>query len=557
MGYAYYFPDRSIWERRAESMSLDRKQAPMTDEDPQVDADVLVVGGGPVGTLLAAEVKLGGGSVVVIERDGEHAETIKAHSINLASAEILERRGLGDAARTLHDEAVDGIVRLFAGPSGAAGHDEAAQRIRRQVPRAGHFAAIPLDGDLVDESDADVAAHREALGATLVRQREVERLLDGHAERLGVPIRRGVTVTGLTQHDDHVEVDTSQGTLTCRWLVGCDGGRSLVRHLVGVEFPGSDPEITGRQATVEFADGEGEKLAPGWHWSTRGVYRLGPQPGVVLTVEFGGPPARRDEPVTASEIEASLRRVSATDVAVAHLNGEATRWTDNARQAVGYRRDRVLLCGDAAHVHSPFSGQGLNLGLGDATNLGWKLAATLAGWAPDGLLDTYTAERHPLGEWVLDWTRAQVALMRPDEKTGRQRDVFTDLMTTRDGMTRIVKLISGITQRIELAGGDDEPLLGRLVPDITLVDGEPLRARFTTGRFVLLDRTPDAQWTAAAAPWSDRVVAVGDMGVAAPAGLLARPDGVIVWAAADAGAAQIGPLVDALTRWAGEPPSRG
>ena len=182
-------------------------------------------------------------------------------------------------------------------------------------------------------------------------QWEVEALLCEHAASLGVPIRRGVEVTGVEQTEEAVTIHTDAGDITARYVVGCDGGRSIVRRSLGFDFPGSDPEITGRQAVVELDDTS--KLKSGWHWSTRGTYRCGPMPGVVLTVEFTGPPADRTSKVTAAEIQDSLQRTSGTDVKVTRLHGLATRWTDNARQAAVYREGRVLLAGDAAHVHSP------------------------------------------------------------------------------------------------------------------------------------------------------------------------------------------------------------
>ena len=343
---------------------------------------------------------------------------------------------------------------------------------------------------------------------------------------------------------------------------------------------------------VDFDDAS--PLRFGWNWSMRGVYRYGPTPGVILTVEFAGPPTDRTSAVTASEIQESLQRVSGTDVRITQLHGQGTRWTDNARQASTYRLGRVLLAGDA-HVHSPFSGQGLNLGLGDATNLGWKLAATVAGRAPESLLDTYNVERHPVGERVLDWTRAQIALMRPNSKVGQLRSAVADLMGTRDGMTQIVNKISGVTQRVELP--DKHPLTGRLVPDITLADERPLRAAFADGRFVLLDgsstavfRTIESRlsgvdgdlrtalvlsaaqppcstfnafenrcntvFLAAAAPWRQRIALLGGAFRAPTHDLLAmlvRPDGVIAWAAAPGEPADLDGLTTALKRWAGQP----
>jgi hypothetical protein len=277
-------------------------------------------------------------------------------------------------------------------------------------------------------------------------------------------------------------------------------------------------------------------------------------PGYVLTVEFDGPPSDRTSEVTASEIQDSLQRVSGTDVRVARLRGSATRWTDNARQATSYRAGRVLLAGDAAHVHSPFSGQGLNLGLGDATNLGWKLAATITGWAPKGLLDTYSAERHPIGASVLEWTRAQVALMRPEEKVGSLRSVVADLMGTRDGMTQIVNKISGVTQRVELT--TTGPLIGCVVPDIRLADGRSLRTAFVDGRFVLLDQTAGLVFLAAASRWRRRTVLLDGGSVrspTAPLALLARPDGVVVWSAAASEGDDLAGLTAVLRSWAGDP----
>jgi 2-polyprenyl-6-methoxyphenol hydroxylase-like FAD-dependent oxidoreductase len=518
----------------------------------QFDADVVVVGAGPVGLLLGSELALGGVSVQVLERATSADETIlKAGSINLASAEILERRGLIDKAREAHKRAVREIAELMGQALGLAS-EEALALASRRVVRAGQFGAIPLDHEKLDPENPTLIAHNEATDATMVIQKEIERLLAEHAAALGVPIRRGIDVTGLEQRPESVTVHTSAGDIHARYVVACDGGRSTIRHAAGFEFPGSSPEITGRQANVDLEDAA--KLKLGWNWSLRGVYRYGPMPGYVLTVEFDGPPSDRTSEVTASEIQDSLQRVSGTDVRVARLRGSATRWTDNARQASSYRAGRVLLAGDAAHVHSPFSGQGLNLGLGDATNLGWKLAATITGWAPKGLLDTYSAERHPIGASVLEWTRAQVALMRPEEKVGSLRSVVADLMGTRDGMTQMVNKISGVTQRVELT--TTGPLIGCVVPDIRLADGRSLRTAFVDGRFVLLDQTAGLVFLAAASRWRRRTVLLDGGSVrspTAPLALLARPDGVVVWSAAASEGDDLAGLTAVLRSWAGDP----
>jgi flavin-dependent dehydrogenase len=359
-----------------------------------------------------------------------------------------------------------------------------------------------------------------------------------------------VEVTALEDTGDGVLVGTTAGTVRTGWLVGCDGGHSAVRRLAGIDFPGTDPELTGYQAVVDIADPE--KLANGWAWSTRGAYRYGPQPGRVVTVEFDGAPADRSAPVTLEELQTSLRRVSGTNVTLTALRATPTRWTDNTRQAATYRSGRVLLAGDAAHVNPPFGGQGLNLGAGDAMNLGWKLGAVIAGWAPEGLLDTYDAERRPLGAWVRDWTRAQIGVLRGDAKSAALRGIVADLLSTRDGTTYAVKKISGVDQRIDLPG--DHPLVGRYVPDLWLRDGSRLVDHGHGGGFLLLDRTPDGAFVRLAAAWAGRVSSVTD-DHATPTGVLVRPDGVVAWASDTTDIAAVTGLEAALRRWTGAPSS--
>ncbi|CAM5533262.1 FAD-dependent oxidoreductase OS=Streptomyces rimosus subsp. rimosus (strain ATCC / DSM 40260 / JCM 4667 / NRRL 2234) OX=1265868 GN=SRIM_040215 PE=4 SV=1 [Streptomyces rimosus subsp. rimosus] len=521
----------------------------------QQDMDVTVVGAGPVGLVLAAELALSGASVQVIERLGEPDGGMKAGAINVPTAEALDRRGLLPAAEQVQREMLE-RVGSFAR---VADDERPADGRRARMPRfTGHFAGMVLDADLVDWSDPDLAAHTAVDGARMVPQRELEELLAGHVARLGVPVCRGVEVTTLEDTGDGVLVGTTAGTVRTGWLVGCDGGRSTVRRLAGIDFPGTDPELTGFLAVADIADPE--KLADGWAWSTRGAYRYGPQPGRVVTVEFdsarsGLPHAERRSrrtPVTLEEVQTSLRRVSGTDVTLTALRGAATSWSDNARQAARYRSGRVLLAGDAAHVHSPFGGQGLNLGVGDAMNLGWKLGAVVAGWAPEGLLDSYDAERRPLGAWVLDWTRAQVGVMRGDAKSAALREVVAGLLSTRDGTTYAVKQISGVTQRLDLPG--DHPLVGRFVPDLWLRDGSRLVDHGHGGGSLLLDRAPDGAFARLAEAWGGRVSSVTDEH-AEPVGVLVRPDGVVAWASDTTGAAAVGNLEAALRRWAGAPSS--
>jgi 2-polyprenyl-6-methoxyphenol hydroxylase-like FAD-dependent oxidoreductase len=505
---------------------------------------VTVVGAGPVGLVLAAELALAGVAVQVLERRAEPDESVKAGGITVPTAEALDRRGLLPAAEQVQRELLD-RVGSFGRPVGD--HRSGDGPRARDSRFTGHFAGMVLDADLVDWSDPDLAAHAAVDGARLVPQRELEELLSDHVARLGVPVRRGVEVTALEDTGDGVLVGTTAGPVRTGWLVGCDGGRSTVRRLAGIDFPGTDPELTGHLAVADLVDPE--KLANGWAWSNEGAYRHGPQPGRVVTVEFDGPPADRSAPVTLEEVQTSLRRVSGTDVTLTALRGTATRWTDNARQAATYRSGRVLLAGDAAHVHSPFGGQGLNLGVGDAMNLGWKLGAVVAGWAPDELLVTYDAERRPLGAWVLDWTRAQIGVLRGDAKSAALREVVADLLSTREGATYAVKKISGAAQRFDLPG--DHPLVGRFAPDLWLADGSRLVDHGHGGGFLLLDRTADGAFARLASAWTGRVRGVAD-DHATPTGVLVRPDGVVAWASDTTDATG---LEAALRRWTGAPSS--
>ena len=498
--------------------------------------DATVVGAGPVGLVLAAELALAGATVQVLERLAEPDQAMKAQGINMPTAEALDRRGLLPAAEQIQRE-------LLARNGSFHKLPESRQTVETRM--TGHFAGMVLDADLVDWDDPDLASHTAAGGTRMVPQPQLAALLTEHVARLGVVVRRGVEVTALEDTGDDVIVGTTAGTFRTGWLVGCDGGHSAVRRLAGIEFPGTAPEFTGYQAIVDIADPE--KLANGWAWSPQGAYRYGPQPGRVATVEFDGGPTDRSATITLEDIQATLRRVSGTDVTLTALRAVPTRWTDNTRQAANYRSGRVLLAGDAAHVHPPFGGQGLNLGVGDAMNLGWKLGAVIAGWAPEGLLDSYDAERRPIGAWVLDWARAQIGVLRGDAKSAALRGIVADLLSTRDGTTYAVKKISGVTQRIELPG--DHPLVGRLAPDLWLRNGSRLVDHGHGGGFLLLDRTSDGVFARLAEAWAGRVTTVID-DAATPAGVLVRPDGVVAWAA---DSDDIAGLEAVLRQWAGAP----
>jgi 2-polyprenyl-6-methoxyphenol hydroxylase-like FAD-dependent oxidoreductase len=513
-----------------------------------MDFDVVVAGAGPVGLMLAGELRLRGVSVLVVERLTEPSNTLKAGSVNVPTAEACDRRGLLEKLAEVHAHIMEQMSAFAGKPAGGAPQGKPAGG---PPPRrlAGHFAGLwDLDIDRLDLTDPDFQAGPAAM-VSVVPQQALEQILGDWATKLGVEIRRGVELTGFTGDESGVTVELApSGTVRAGWLVGCDGGRSVVRKLAGFDFPGTDPVITGHQAIVELADPE--KLPKGWNRTPVGMLVYGPGPGRILTVDFAGPPADRDAPVTLAELQAGLRHVSGTDVTITAVHS-ATRFTDNARQASTYRRGRVLLAGDAAHVHSPFSGQGLNLGIGDAVNLGWKLAGAVQGWAPTDLLDSYTTERHPIGAWVLEWTRAQVALMRPDALTGALRDVITDLMGTQDGNTYFIKKIAGVDRNYDLGGG--HPLVGKRAPELELADGTRLADHCHDGRALLLDLTDDAELRELAATWTDRVQVLTTTAASHPdlTGLLVRPDGHVAWAAETAGDRET--LATALSRWFGVP----
>ena len=523
-----------------------------TDTNTHIDTgtnyDVVIAGAGPIGLLLACELRLGGARVLVAERLAEVDETIKAGGINTLTAVSLYRRGLLPALTEVQVETANGMKEFLRTQSGGEGSAPPPKS-------AGHFAGITLRADLLDTSDpafAEVGPPGEV--GRFVPQAPLERLLGRRADELGVEVRRQVELTGYDADDEGVTVHlaatdgSAPQAVRTGWLVGCDGGHSLVRKLAGIPFPGTAPEITGYQAIADLTGTEG--LSKGWNATATGMYTYGPMPGRMVSIEFDGPPADRQSPVTTEELQASVRRVTGVDVTV-HALHTATRFTDNCRQADTYRSGRVLLAGDAAHVHSPFGGQGLNLGVGDAMNLGWKLALVISGRAPVELLDTYTAERHPIGAWVLDWTRAQIAVMRPDAHARALRGIVSDLAGTADGTTYFVKRISGAWQRYDLPG--DHPLTGRSAPDLELADGTRLGDHLHTGRALLLDLADNPKLRARAAGYEGLVDVLTTSSPQHPelAGLLVRPDGFTAWAT-DTDGAEDDPS-DALRLWFGAP----
>jgi 2-polyprenyl-6-methoxyphenol hydroxylase-like FAD-dependent oxidoreductase len=495
--------------------------------------DVVVVGAGPTGLLLASELALGKVRAVVLERRSEPDPTVKAGGILALAVEALERRGLGPAIDAEEAAAAEAMMAMRRS-LGVQGGPQVGG-VRR---RGGHFAGLAL---------IDQALQREPeRRAREIHQQALERVLAAHARSLGVEVWREHIVESFDDMGERVRVEargpSGAQTIEAAFLVGCDGGRSTVRKQGGFDFPGTEPTLTGHQAIVELD--HPERLLPlGWRRTATGMMAYGPTPGRVAVVEFDGPPSDREAPVTMAEVEQSLRRVSGADVRITAMLS-ATRWTDNARQASSYRRGRVLLAGDAAHVHSPFGGQGLNLGLLDAVNLGWKLSATIHGRAPEGLLDSYTTERHPVAARALDTTRAQIAIMRPDPQASAMRQIVAELMTTNPDVNRYFgETISGVTTRYDL--GDDDPLVGRLVSDLELtIDGASTRlfSLMHDGRGLLVEGNGEASGQGAA--WASGVRVVKAAGARS---MLIRPDGCIAWAGRSGG------LRPALERWFSAP----
>jgi 2-polyprenyl-6-methoxyphenol hydroxylase-like FAD-dependent oxidoreductase len=404
-------------------------------------------------------------------------------------------------------------------------HQNAIQGPLRQ---AGHFAGIPFHDGNIDTSQWTYRLLSSTDTSLISEMQELETVLAHRAEALGVAIKRGLAITGFHQTGGGVIVHAGDQSFKGKWLAGCDGSRSVVRKAGGFDFAGTEPEFTGYTAKVDIADPE--KLSPGRNVTPTGMY-LQSQPGYLMIQDFdGGAFHNSEKPITREHVQEVLRRISNTDVTIGALH-IATTWTDRARQATTYRNGRVLLAGDAAHIHAPLGGQGLNLGLGDAMNLGWKLAATIQEKAPEGLLDSYYTERHPIGAQVLDWSRAQVEIMKPNPYARALNAIVRDLMNTRDGATYFAGRVWGVNTHYDLVG--DHPLTGHSVPNFELEDGERIGELMYDGLGILLDFDRNASLKTLANGYCDQMEYVSgrakeQLGLSA---VLIRPDGIIAWAA--------------------------
>ncbi|MDT5289747.1 MAG: rifampicin monooxygenase [Mycobacterium sp.] len=483
---------------------------------PVMDTDVIVAGGGPTGLMLASELRLHGVHVLVLEKDAEPTRIVRSLGMHARSVEIMDQRGL--------------LERFLA--------------LGQQHPVGGFFAGIAKSSPELD------TAHPYTLG---IPQTITDRLLAEHATEVGVEVRRGRELIGLSQDDHGVTVELAETgslgkprsgatRLRSRYLVGSDGGRSTVRKLLGVDFPGEptrvetllgEMELTASPETINTVMAEVRKtqLRFGAMPLEGGAYRV--------IVPAAGVTEDRAVPPTLDELKQQMLAVAGTDFG-AHSPRWLSRFGDATRQAERYRVGRVLLAGDAAHVHPPAGGQGLNLGIHDAFNLGWKLAAAINGWAPDGLLDSYHTERHPVAADVLSNTRAQMELMALEPGPQAVRRLVSELMHFEVVNRYLTEKIHAIGVRYDF--GEGHELLGRRMRDVALKHGR-LYELMHGGRGLLLDQTGRLS----VAGWADRVDHVVDISEELDASaVLLRPDGHVAWVGEDQR-----DLLSQLPRWFG------
>jgi len=483
---------------------------------------VVIAGGGPTGLMLAGELALAGVDAAIVERRAsQDLARSGAGGLHSRTIEVLDQRGIAD--------------RFLA---------------EGQAMQIQSFARIPLD-----ISDFPT---RHTYGLALW-QNHTERILADWVSELGVPIAREREVTGFARDETGVDVELSDGqSLRAEYLVGCDGGRSLIRRAAGIEFPGWDPSVSSLIAEVEMSE-EPELGIRHDDNGTQALRRLedGKRVGVVVSARYTG---QTGQP-TLGDLSQALVAVWGTDYGV-HSPTWISRFTDMTRQAASYREGRVLLAGDAAHVHYPVGGQGLNIGVQDAVNLGWKLAQVVHGTSPESLLETYHAERHPVAARVLQNTMAATALTRSDARLDALRDILSELLTMGEPRKRLAGMMAGLDIHYDL--GEGHLLLGRRMPDLDLVTADgPLRV-FTLlhdARPVLLDLGDPGGLDIT--PWADRVQLINAKhvgswelpvvgAVPAPTAVLIRPDGHVAWVGDHTHAG----LPDALTTWFG-PPTAG
>ena len=489
--------------------------------------DVAIIGAGPVGLLLAIELTVAGVDCLVLEARAEPETVQKALSLGPLGAEALMRRGFASQL-----DALEARTRAVMAPflaRGGWGESGAGK------PRfSGHFGGIPLLTQAIDQTRP----------TRLIDQRFLQEFLLDEVRRRGIPFRRPCVVREVQTGKEAVtltlcDANGHDDTLTCRYAIGCDGARSVLRTQGQFAFTGTAPSLTFYQVFVDFAEPD-QAPPPGWQMQPGGVLAYGPVPGRLFMVDFSGPPPNGLREPTQSQVEAALARVCGRPVPLGAFRGGRC-WTDRTRLVDTYRKGRLMLAGDAAHIHPPFGGQGLGLGLVDAANLGWKLAAVIDGRMPETLLDSYDAERRPVAREVLDNTLAQTALMRPDPQSRALRALMTEKLSDEAESAPLSGRIKGLTLRYALGGGHDA--IGRLAADRPLSDGRQLYDLMVAGQAVFLHGQGAASCHGNHLP--PLIMQAESKGATS---LLIRPDGCIAWAGEGN---DLAGLEDALTRWFG------
>ncbi|CAJ2501568.1 Uu.00g044210.m01.CDS01 [Anthostomella pinea] len=516
--------------------------------------DVIISGGGPVGLFVACELRLAGASVLVLERELKPNTPWKIAPLGrrglfTASLEHFYRRGL--LARLVEPEVRPAKFQKTDG-----------------LQFGGHFAGITFDANKLDlESDRfKYVINGPSLMPTASMMEQIERTLADRAESLGVTIRRGIAVTKIAAlDDDGVTVEAGEGhSFSGKWLVGCDGGRSTVRKAAGFDFVGTEPKFTGYAVKCDFD--HPEKLGKGFLPTKNGMYMVMPQSLYLIDFDGGAFSMNHnpDEDITREHLQALFEHISGiTDVNITTVHIAAS-FTDRTKQATTYRRGRVLLAGDAAHIHPPLGAQGLQIGLADAMNLGWKLAATirqeqeygsLESLADLALLDTYENERKLAATSVIDSTRAQVVSLQPDPFGAAVHSMVRDVVNTTDGANLFIERFWGLSLRYSLgdSGAHSHPVVGRSVPDFELHDGSRLGSKMEGGKGLLVSFEDDAalKKLVLGEKYGKRIDFLGaaakdTRGLRA---LLARPDGVVAWATEDGVEPDMDALKAALERW--------